>query len=280
MTPGGFLLYNNTNKCARNASTSGHVIQAHRRRSDMSSVSQSTTICGVYKITNNVNGKFYIGSSVNIISRWSGHLSDLNKNKHHSRYLQRAWNKYGADYFSFEIIEQCEKSQLIAREQHYFDTKKPQYNILPKAGSCLGSKHSEERRRKNSLAKIGNTFAREYMRSEEARKKFSKIHKGKILSEETRAKISAVQIGRKASDETKAKMSAVRKGICTNSREHFEKLSLLYSGKPLSDDHKKKLSEAHMGNTSAIGHKVSDEARARISESLKKHYQKQKEEGI
>jgi group I intron endonuclease len=99
---------------------------------------------GIYKITNNVNGKFYIGSAKSLSSRWRLHKSQLKNNKHHSIYLQRSFNKYGYSSFSFEIIECCEIEDLIEREQFYLDSLKPQYNMAKIAGNCLGVKHSPE----------------------------------------------------------------------------------------------------------------------------------------
>jgi group I intron endonuclease len=167
-------------------------------------------ISGVYEIVNTINGHTYIGSSVSIKNRWRGHKSDLRKNKHHSRYLQRAWNKYGSDCFEFNIIERCKKSQLIEREQHYIDTINPSYNMFPYARSPLGSKWSIEQRKNFRKARKGkpNPINAKRMRTVEARARVSALHKGKIVSEETRAKISEIQTGRKASDETKAKMRA------------------------------------------------------------------------
>lgn len=173
----------------------------------MNSIAQSH-ICGIYRIKNLLDGKCYIGSSVNIHRRWAGHRSELKRNKHHSLYLQRSWNKHGSDNFVFEIIELCDKSKLIEREQHYIDTENPVYNTVPFAMTCAGISQSPQARIKNSLAHIGNTNACEYMRSPEGRNKFSKIHKGKFVSTETRKKISDAQIGRKASEETRAKMRA------------------------------------------------------------------------
>lgn len=66
-------------------------------------------IIGIYKIENKVNGKVYIGESNNIKKRWDEHIEDLNNNKHHSYKLQIAWNKYGKDNFSFEILEEIDK---------------------------------------------------------------------------------------------------------------------------------------------------------------------------
>jgi group I intron endonuclease len=61
-------------------------------------------IKGIYKIVNKINGKFYIGSSVNIKIRWYRHITELLRNVHKNTHLQRAWNKYGRYNFVFEII--------------------------------------------------------------------------------------------------------------------------------------------------------------------------------
>jgi len=60
---------------------------------------------GIYQIKNTLNGKFYVGSAVNIKQRWSTHISSLNKNNHHSGHLQNAWNKYGVDIEEEEADE-------------------------------------------------------------------------------------------------------------------------------------------------------------------------------
>lgn len=52
--------------------------------------------------------------------------------------------KYGYNKFSIDILEYCESSLLIKREQYYLDTLKPEYNILKITGSSLGYKHSLE----------------------------------------------------------------------------------------------------------------------------------------
>jgi group I intron endonuclease len=52
--------------------------------------------------------------------------------------------KYGYCNFSLDILEYCEPSILIKREQYYIDTLNPEYNILKKAGSSLGYKHTKE----------------------------------------------------------------------------------------------------------------------------------------
>jgi group I intron endonuclease len=115
---------------------------------------------GVYQIKNLVNGKVYVGSAVNINHRWVEHKSDLSRQKHHNEHLQYAWNKYGESNFNFEILEECPVEKLIYWEQIWMDSlcacdKRLGYNISPIAGSQLGTRQSEESRRKNSLAHRG-----------------------------------------------------------------------------------------------------------------------------
>jgi len=96
---------------------------------------------GIYKITNTINGKIYIGQAQNIQQRFRGHKSLLNKNSHKNKHLQYAWNKYGKDSFKFEIIETVDNISLLNdREQYWLDKEKPYdreigYNIAKFAES-------------------------------------------------------------------------------------------------------------------------------------------------
>lgn len=71
---------------------------------------------GIYKITNNINGKSYIGQSINILQRWKAHK---NKFKTEEYPLYRAMRKYGIENFSFEIIEECSEKDLNEREIYW-----------------------------------------------------------------------------------------------------------------------------------------------------------------
>lgn len=97
---------------------------------------------GIYLIRNKKNKKSYIGSAVNIKGRWRTHRSGLKHNKHHNRFLQRSWNKYGEESFEFSVLEYCDKEELIAKEQNYLDKLNPEYNLSPTAKNCLGVKHT------------------------------------------------------------------------------------------------------------------------------------------
>jgi hypothetical protein len=61
-----------------------------------------------------------------------------------NRVIDRAILKYGFSNFALEILEYCEVTKLLEREQYYLDLLKPEYNIVEIAGSTLGYKHTEE----------------------------------------------------------------------------------------------------------------------------------------
>src|SRR6266581_245567 len=103
---------------------------------------------GIYKITCTANGRFYIGSAVNLYIRKYNHWSTLRRDIHRNQYLQRAWNKYGPDAFTFEVLEYVLPMSLTAREQYWLNKLKPfgkkGFNIDREAGSPLGRKHTPE----------------------------------------------------------------------------------------------------------------------------------------
>lgn len=117
---------------------------------------------GCYVIRNIENNKIYVGSSKDFAIRKGKHWEQLRGGVHHSRYLQRAWDKYGETKFVWEIIEYSTvhydpmrrkdgttysndyKEMLVAREQYFMDLLKPAYNMNPIARSRLGTRHSPE----------------------------------------------------------------------------------------------------------------------------------------
>lgn len=106
-------------------------------------IKQNRFRSGIYRWTNKISGKSYIGSSSNISKRLNGYYNyNILADTRYNMAIYKALLKYGYSNFIFEILEYCEKSLLIEREQHYFYVLKPEYNILRKAGSTLGFKHS------------------------------------------------------------------------------------------------------------------------------------------
>ena len=102
----------------------------------------------IYKITNDKTDKFYIGSTLNPEMREERHFDDLKANRHHSIYLQRAYNKYGRENFHFTIVKEREFSseeELRLLEERYinfcWNTGKL-YNVSKKgSGGDLVSYH-------------------------------------------------------------------------------------------------------------------------------------------
>lgn len=90
---------------------------------------------GIYKITNTINNKCYIGLSRDVEYRWKEHKHHANYNKRcSSKPLYNAFKKYGIDNFIFEILEECEENELSSREIFYINKyksndKKYGYNI-------------------------------------------------------------------------------------------------------------------------------------------------------
>ena len=113
---------------------------------------------GVYLWLNNENGNKYVGSSVSLSVRMYTYYS-LRSLVKSNRPIDRALLKYGFSKFSFYILEYCTSENVIEREQYFLDTIKPEYNIVEKAGSTIGYKHTEE-----SLAKM-----RDFVLSDEVR---------------------------------------------------------------------------------------------------------------
>lgn len=114
----------------------------------------------IYKITNNINGKIYIGQTIRTLhSRKKGYEHEA-KYKPNSRPIIRAMNKYGFENFTFEVLEDNIESitTLDKRERYYIETLqstagKNGYNV-ELGGNGVG-KHSEETKRKIGEAQMG-----------------------------------------------------------------------------------------------------------------------------
>lgn len=177
---------------------------------------------GIYEIRNTINGKTYIGSSVNIKYRLITHRSALNRNKHYNKKLQCSWNKYTKNSFVFSVLEFVAiESELIPREQYWIDKLKPQYNICPIAGRTKGIKLSDEQKIKISERLIGNRYAagKPKIHPQEVKTKISNSLKGIRHSQEsydrggakTRGRVGPM-LGKKHSEETIQKLIYSHKG--------------------------------------------------------------------
>jgi len=95
----------------------------------MQQITKELEVSGIYIITNIINGHRYVGSAKSIRKRLWKHRSLLRHNKHENDHLQSAWNKYSEENFTYGILELCEETVLLDREQFYLDTLHPEYNI-------------------------------------------------------------------------------------------------------------------------------------------------------
>jgi hypothetical protein len=116
---------------------------------------------GIYIWSNKKSGKFYVGSSIDLSIRFSSYYSLPYLIRRKSSYICNALLKDGYSNFSLTILEYIDisnlskdqaKNLILEREQYYFNILKPPYNILAKAGSSLGYKHSEE-----SISRMSDT---------------------------------------------------------------------------------------------------------------------------
>lgn len=158
---------------------------------------------GIYKII--CNGKIYIGSANNIDKRWKRHVNDLKKNKHVNIHLQRAFDKYGIESFHFEIVELCNKEELLLKEQLYIDNFQPfnenGFNIGKKASG--GDNLTNNPNRENIIDRMTKTLnlTISKMSEDERKNKWARIgilnpNYGKNCSEEIKVKISLNNKGR------------------------------------------------------------------------------------
>jgi group I intron endonuclease len=187
----------------------------------------------IYKATNTVNGKCYIGKTKNSLeSRIKSHKIASTKK---DSLFYRAINKYGFDNFKWEVITKCDDiNELNNLEKKYISENYNGYNIAKGGdGGDTISNHPNIETIKNNV---------------------SKFHKGKILSKEHKEKISEAHKGKtknwakdtakKMSEKNKNKPSKLRGSEL--SEEHKEKISKTNKGKSrvFSEEHKKALSKA------------------------------------
>lgn len=162
----------------------------------------------IYKITNTINSKIYIGQTIKKLSeRIHGHLADVKRNRNTK--IARAIRKYGFENFNFEVIDYALfQEQLNELEKKYIklfnsNTNQFGYNLL--SGGNQGGKHSEETKLKISkkLKENSNKYWLGKSQSIESNKKRTESMKG----------ISCPQRGRKYSEEERKIISERMKKI-------------------------------------------------------------------
>jgi group I intron endonuclease len=214
----------------------------------------------------------YIGSARHIRARWATHCHELRKGIHHSRFLQRAWEKYGEDAFTFRVIEECEPERCVEREQYWIDVLAPVFNMHLTARSPLGVNRSGATRAKLSMlasmrippmtnkhhTEETNAKLRGRVVSEATRNKL----RNRIVSEETRAKIRAARLG-KARPQEAVEASAAKLRGRKRPLEVGEKIRVALTGVKHTEQRRANNCDSHIGQV------ITDAQKAKISASLK-----------
>ena len=83
----------------------------------------------LYKISNDINSKVYIGKTYNTLeNRWRLHISDSKKEKRKTRPLYNAMNKYGIEHFKIEELGKYKNGELEKQEILHIEKYDSYYN--------------------------------------------------------------------------------------------------------------------------------------------------------
>lgn len=214
----------------------------------------------IYKTTNLINGKFYIGKDCKNNPNYIGSGNNLLK----------AVKKYGIENFNKEILEYCTSNEeLSEREKYWIEITNARgigYNIAEggSGGKTIpvvwnkGKTYEElmgEKKAKKVKEKLSNSH-KGLKQSEETKQKKNKKLTGQKRTKETGIKISNSLKGKKISESTKNKISMTLKEYYKNNPEAGQKISNKNKGRKLNDSQKKKISEGikRRGHTKPIIH--------------------------
>jgi group I intron endonuclease len=173
-------------------------------------LSENKQKSGIYRFTNKLNGNFYIGSSKDLRVRfYTYYKTNLLSRSLNNTIIAKALLKYGFYNFSIYILEYCDVSVLLEREQYYLDLLKPSYNIAKIAGSNLGVSYSEEVKEKTRQSRLGK------IHKEETKNLMSLAHSGmnnsmfgKLHTEQSKSLMSLAKIGKVHDNKTKEAISS------------------------------------------------------------------------
>ena len=124
---------------------------------------------GIYKITNLLNQKSYIGKSNDIDRRWAQHKSPYEWSRQPDSSLYLTFQKYGLDNFKFEIIEECKVEELGEKEKYwveYYDTFYNGYNQTAGGEGNNYDSHPKHKLTKQDVIDIRTRYANKERRQE------------------------------------------------------------------------------------------------------------------
>lgn len=133
---------------------------------------------GIYKITNKLNNHSYIGLSTKVEERWKYHQSPYNQQRESYKSLYKAFEKYGIENFTFEILEECSIQELGEKEKYYiakYDTYKNGYNMTTGGEDNIGSAHPNHKLTDEDIINIRTRY-----NNLERRKEVYELYKDRI----------------------------------------------------------------------------------------------------
>jgi len=213
---------------------------------------------GIYQIRNRLNGKVYIGRSVNVEKRLSDHRSALRTGRHYSEHMQSAWIKYGEESFELNVIEECDEKLLPTRESHWIRELQA---IDPAQGYNLKDEDG----------------AGSWRLSEEALKNLRE----RMADPTVRAKISAHQ--RELHNDPEWKARFLERVHADEFRDKYRRFGEdnPFWGHQHSDETRSRISQTSSGDGNGMwGRTHSEESREKISEKNKKFYQENPEKRV
>jgi group I intron endonuclease len=223
---------------------------------------------GIYSITNLSDGKRYIGQSCDIHMRLRHHKAALARGTSYNTHMQRAYRKYGASCFSFDVLCECSRDELDNKERAWIDWFKstdPSRGYNQSTGGGTLKRHSEESRKKMSETRKGVPF------SEQHRRNLGAAQIGRAVLEETRQKISNALKGIPLSIERRLNMSKAKMGKPPNNAG----MPSSRKGKPMPEKTRLKLSASKKGKPAHNkGKPASEEQKRKQSETMKARWAK------
>ena len=183
----------------------------------------------IYRVTNNVNGKTYIGQH-----QYTDEKDPMKYYKGSGKALKQAYKKYGEENFSIEVLYKRIRDKETVNSMEIW---------------AIAKERKENKNGCYNIAKGGHG------RSVEG---WTNPNKGKSLSDEHKRKISNAKRGHKVSEETRKKISKAEKGNKNALGKHL-----------LSEETKQKMSKINKGNKYALGYRHTDEAKQKMSDAHK-----------
>lgn len=186
----------------------------------------------LYRITNQLDKKVYIGQTVKPEYRWYQHRSYSSKENKHKQYIHRAMAKHGIENFSFEVIASCQTQEDATETENIliaeYNSRNPEfgYNLVTGVGYGGHSEETKEKIRQATIKQIAEkghpATGRIVSEEEKELRRKNRLENPIEYTEEIRKNMSAAHIGIRDSEETKQNKSEAQKVVWEQKMEVLE----------------------------------------------------------